>query len=142
MISNLVLNTYDEYGEIFIREDFDFHNWRKKDEYSKLVRRASSSQIITLTTSILVCLGLFLYSCYLHKKLLFRKAWVPPPRVTRPFAGGYNGDAMTEAGRMSRLQSGIVALRSADSVDGGASQTGGRTMNDISTLTPSMGTFA
>lgn len=144
-IDSLVEKNYDEYGEVIIREDFDFANWKSGEEYVKLARKASTLQIILLVGSIVLSLGLFFYSCYLHKKLMFRKPWIPPSRVTGPYSGMYYGDdddARSEAGRLSRLNSGIIAIRTATSVEGGASQTGGYTAaGDVSSLTPSNGAY-
>jgi len=141
MITSLVENTYDEFGEVVIQEDFDYHNWKSGTEYVKLVRKASPFQIVMLTFSILLCVALLGYSVYLKKKLFSRTPWVPPSRVGFPYVHGYGGrggddDAIWEAGRISRTNSGIVAMRTAGSVDGGASQTGGQ-VDDDNLMTPS-----
>lgn len=141
MIESLVENNYDEFGEVIVQEDFDYHNWAHGDEYVKLVRKASAFQIVVLTGSILLCVGLFGYSCYLHKKLRYRRPWIPPKQVGgRQWGAGLmkfdNSDALSEAGRVSRLNSGIIALRSMTSVDGEASQTGGQIDEHTSVVTP------
>lgn len=63
-------------------------------------------------------LGLLIYSVYLYKKLLYRMPWRPPKNVHSPTSGGqsvagdYDFDTRVEAGRISRINSGITALRS------------------------------
>jgi len=132
MIGALVLNEYDEYGEIIIQDDFDAHNWYRGGEYVKLVRKASGFQIFMLTVSITSCLGLFGYSMYLFKKLMYRKAWNPPINAFTAWGGGIDR-ARSEAGRLSRMHSGVISIRREQSgltsVEGGASQTGGHRNN-------------
>jgi len=134
LIHSLVENTYDEFGELVIQEDFDIHYWKSGTEYIKLVQKASAGQIVMLTFSILLCLGLLGYSCFLHKKLVYRRPWMPPNHVGSYYGGGMleMPHAVSEAGRLSRLNSGIVAMRSASVEE--ASQTGGQVEED--TLSP------
>ena len=156
-IGSLIQNTYNEYGEIIIQQDFHFYNWQSKLEYFNLARKASPAQIFGIIISFASSLALLVYSCYLHKKLFFRRPWRPPKSITSPVPGsGFSvasGYARTEAGRLSRNNSGIIAMRSTDmSERGGGGGGGGRvthgdmsyaTHGDISALTgPSKGAFA
>ena len=65
--------------------------------------------------------GLSAYAVYLHKKLYFRKPWTPPARFS---SHGDDDDTKSEAGRLSRLHSGIASFRSrsGESVGGAASR--------------------
>ncbi len=130
MIGSLVENNYNEFGEPIVLEDFDPSRWKYGSEYVKLIRKASPAQVFGLVFSIGLFTGLLGYSLYLHKKLFFRMPWVPPTKVTVPYVGNAqlvsDADARSEAGRISRLQSGIIAMRTAPSFEGEASQVGGR----------------
>jgi hypothetical protein len=122
MITSLVTNTYDEYGDPIVLEDFDYHHWSSGSEYVKLARKASPLQSILLTGSILLTFALAGYVVHLHKKLFYRTPWVPPVQIS-----GYKAasDMRSQAGRLSRGGSGIVANRTGMSV-GESSQTGGQ----------------
>jgi hypothetical protein len=81
------------------------------------------------------CVFLVGYIFYLYKKLMFKAPWIAPSRVTRLYSGlgdgMYKSDPKWEAGRISRAESGIVSMRTAVSVEGEASQTGGQTEEEI-----------
>jgi hypothetical protein len=117
-IASLVENNYDEYGEIYIRNtEFQLAHWQDPGEYTKIVSYASPGQMFFLVVSICTFLGLSLYSCYLTKKLHYRMPWRPPTSVLAPYASsasvaGGSLAAVSAAGRESRVNSGIVAMRS------------------------------
>jgi len=116
----LVENNFNEYGEINFQRDFEYSNWRKIGEYSNLTRKASAGQLIMLFLTMSVAGGLAAYAVYLHKKLYFRKPWTPPARFS--IHGHDDDDTKSEAGRLSRLHSGIASFRSrsSESVGGAA----------------------
>jgi hypothetical protein len=136
MVSVLIENAYNEKGEIVILDDFDPSKWYSSQEYYKMVHKSSVAQLCWLTISIALVATLLSYTCYLNKKLIFRRPWMPPSGLhkLRERYGGqsrdayyrYGEDAGVKAGRISRKQSGIVAMRTDLSVDDGASQTGGQ----------------
>ena len=115
-IESLVESNYNEKGEVVLRSvNFNTENWQHPGEYVKVVQEASAFQKFALTISMMVFFSLFGYAIYLTKKLVYRKPWRPPRRVTSPYAGGVSAksiSAVSEAGRMSRASSGIVQLRS------------------------------
>lgn len=121
LIGSLVENTYDENGEVILRGDFSLANWNKASEYSMVIQKASIFQIFLLTASVMLVVGLGTYSVYLRRKLHHRRPWTPP----RIIGSHDRDDAFMEAGRISRLNSGIMEMRTASSVEGGSSQTGG-----------------
>ena len=126
MIESLVTNSYDEFGDPIVLEDFDYHHWTRSSEYVKLVRKATGTQIFLLVSSILASVGLFVYAARLHRKLRYRSPWVPPRAVPGYGYGGSSPrDPRARAGRLSRGGSGIVANRTDVSV-GETSQTGGQ----------------
>lgn len=100
---------YNEYGEIYIQPDFEFSNWRKGNEYTKLARKASAGQLFMLFLSMTIACGLSAYALYLHKKLIYRKPWIPPARFS---IGRVDDGDKTLAARISRENSGIGAMRS------------------------------
>lgn len=114
-VESLLENNYDETGEVYIQEDFEYQNWKRGSEYTKLFRKASVGQLLGLFVSMGTCFGLLGYAVYLHKKLLFRKPWIPPKSVF-PSSPDPDDDAasvaISEAGRLSRRSSGIVNNRS------------------------------
>jgi hypothetical protein len=117
-IESLVENNYDEYGEIYISStEFELRHWSHPSEYAKIVTHASPAQIFFLFVSICSFLSLSLYSCYLTKKLHYRMPWRPPRSVLSPYASsasvaGGSLAAVSAVGRVSRVNSGIVAMRS------------------------------
>ena len=128
-------NTYNEFGDPIVLDDFNPSRWKSGKEYVKLVRRASPLQLIFLIGSFGTCVFLVGYTLYLYKKLMFKAPWIAPSRVTRLYSGlgdgMYKSDPKWEAGRISRAESGIVSMRTAVSVEGEASQTGGQTEEEI-----------
>lgn len=131
-IESLVERNYGETGEIVLRSSvFNMENWQHPGEYVKVVQEATMLQRLVLTGSAVLFFALLTYAGYLTKKLVYRKAWRPPHSVTSPYAGSTymaNASAVTEAGRLSRASSGIMALRSMSG--DGASTFGG----DVSTM--------
>jgi hypothetical protein len=113
-----VENHYDEYGEAIVAAGFKVTNLVHPDQYYSMVDKASPLQIVGLIFTISSALILSFYSCYLQKKLYYRVPWRPPKRVTSPVAAIDDNDLnsaidpRTEAGRLSRINSGIVAMRS------------------------------
>lgn len=102
-IESLVLNTYDEYGEIYLSSEmFDFNNWKDIHEYEKVVPEVTSLQGLALAVLGFVVIFLMIYSCYLYSKLR-QRAWNPRDSAYGPAA---------EAGKMSRMNSGIMMGRS------------------------------
>lgn len=117
-IETLIENHYNERGQIVVKEDFRFSKWNSGAEYISLARKASPLQLILLVATMATALSLLIYSAYLYKKLLYRMPWRPPKSVHSPTSGGqsvagdYDFDTRVEAGRISRINSGITALRS------------------------------
>lgn len=117
-IETLVENHYNERGQIVVKEDFRFSKWNSGAEYINLAQKASPTQLLFLVTTMTTALSLLIYSAYLYKKLMYRMPWKPPKSVHSPTSGGqsvagdYDFDTRVEAGRISRINSGITALRS------------------------------
>lgn len=136
MITSLEQNTYNEYGDPIVLSDFNPSNWKSSAEYINLAKKASPVQVFFLVFSVSTCIGLLGYICYLQKKMFFKMPWIAPTRVTRMYSGLgdglYKSDPKWEAGRISRANSGIVSMRTAVSVEGEASQTGGQTEAELS----------
>jgi hypothetical protein len=103
-IESLVMNTYDEYGEINLQNMyFNMAKWKDFAEYTKVV---SPAQIFGLVISILLFLGLLMYSFYLHHKLhkdMQGRQWYYSQR---------HDPKVNLAGRVSRTHSGIMVNRS------------------------------
>jgi hypothetical protein len=110
MIESLIENNYDEYGEIYIFE-VDLTKWQNVQQYKNMARAVSSFQLSVILLSIGVSLGLFLYSCYLNHKLRVRI-----PTSWTPYTHGQENRVdyldYTESGGSSRLNSGILMMRS------------------------------
>ena len=118
MIGSLVTNTYDEFGDPIVLNDFDYHNWAKGSEYANIIRKATPFQISAMVLSVTLVLGLFVYAANLHRKLVHRVPWIPPNTDA-----GYNHfDSHDRGTSFARGGSGIVANRSF----GESSQTGGQ----------------
>lgn len=107
-VASLIENNYDEYGEIYIF-DVDLTQWQNVQQYKNMARAVSSFQLSVILLSVGVSLALFLYSCYLNHKLRVRVPWTPYThgQDNRVDYLDYN-----EAGRASRLNSGILMMRS------------------------------
>jgi hypothetical protein len=104
-IESLVMNTYDEYGDINLANMyFDMAKWTDYSEYTKVV---SPAQIFGLLISILLFLGLSTYAGYLHHKLKKRPIW----NSTWP-RSQFEDTTAQEAGKISRVHSGIMVNRS------------------------------
>jgi hypothetical protein len=106
-IENLLTNSYDEYGEIYLRND---ESWMS---YVPDIRGMPQWQKYTLSASILFAVGLFAYACYLHRQLTQRK-FVWYPRGRRGYSSSHPGEPTAISGRM---HSGIIQGRSRSSGD-------------------------
>eukprot|EP00339_Tiarina_fusa_P005293 CAMPEP_0117052564 /NCGR_PEP_ID=MMETSP0472-20121206/36332_1 /TAXON_ID=693140 ORGANISM="Tiarina fusus, Strain LIS" /NCGR_SAMPLE_ID=MMETSP0472 /ASSEMBLY_ACC=CAM_ASM_000603 /LENGTH=512 /DNA_ID=CAMNT_0004767235 /DNA_START=73 /DNA_END=1611 /DNA_ORIENTATION=+ len=104
-ISNLVENNYDEYGEIYLES-----GWQA---YIPTTRSMSKFQKWALSISVLLCFGLVLYSCHLHRVIKsHRFTWMPRPRK------GYSNDPSGgSANAMGRTHSGIISGRSRSGIN-------------------------
>jgi hypothetical protein len=113
-IDALIENNFNENGEINIQtERFDFANWKNRSEYSKLGRRINGGQIFMLVLTMSVTATLAGYAFYLNRKLRSRKLSTPPIRFgSYSSAADDRDNARSHAGRLSRLNSGILAMRS------------------------------
>lgn len=106
-IESLVMNTYDENGEINLAKMyFDPSNWKDITEYTKIV---APGQIFGLVFSILLCIGLGIYAMFLYNKLRKAKQWNLYHTSPR------NDPNANLAGKISRVHSGIMWNRSRDS---------------------------
>jgi len=103
-------HSYNEYGQLYLGSN-DLGEWFDDP-------RASTGQKMLLLLSLASFVFLAVYSAYLTKKLIYRKPWRPPRNVHSPYSSGAYASgparAVAEAGRVSRANSGIVALRSGD----------------------------
>lgn len=106
-IENLLTNSYDEYGEIYLRGD---SSWMS---YVPDINRMPQWQKYTLSASVLLSVGLFAYACYLHRQLTQRK-FIWYPRRRKGYSSRNPGEATTISGRM---HSGIIQGRSRSSGD-------------------------
>ena len=107
----LITNAYDEKGEIILTsESFDPNNWQDYHEYEKLIPQVTPLQIGGLIGSLLLVLFLIMYSCYLYSKLRTPR-WNPQTQNIGPAA---------DAGKISRINSGIMMGRSVSGASGGA----------------------
>ena len=101
-----VLQGYDEYGEIYL--DNSFHVGGETSSAQNLSQFSSVEvtplQIVGILFSVLLCVALAGYSCYLHRAIMKKAPW-------RPNRGG----AAAVAGQISRQNSGIVIGRSRSS---------------------------
>ena len=143
-IATLVENSYNEFGDVIVQQGFDFSRWASPSEYMNLASSASFQQTIGLVLTIMSTIGLATYAYYLNRKVRHRRPWQPPKSITSAIN---HQTAIAEAGRLSRMNSGIVSMQSFDRSGGIAhgdmSYGGGRARGDSSTLTPAhTGTFA
>lgn len=100
-IHNLITNSYDEYGHIYLNSG----GWQA---YIPDVRSMSKFQKYAMSSSIILVVGLFLYAVYLHRKISKAKyAWYPKGRR------GYSGRTFTgHQPILERMHSGIIQGRS------------------------------
>lgn len=119
-IESLVENNYDESGQVILSNEFNFSNWKSKQEYVNVVRTATKGQKISAVVSFTIAAILFGYAMYLHRKLVFRKPWKPPRHANDPISDYYRSafDSRAEAGRISRSNSGIMQNRSFSTMEG------------------------
>jgi hypothetical protein len=106
-IDSLIENHYDEYGEIVLGANgFDASKWQDYHEYYNVAaRRVPPIQIFGLVISIVTMLFFTSYSWYLRSKIAKiadRNKWHP---ISKP-------KSAMDAGRISRIQSGITNGRS------------------------------
>ena len=103
-IESLVMNTYDENGEINLAKMyFDASNWKDVTEYTKIL---SPGQIFGLIFSILLMLGLAIYAIYLYHKIRNANRW----NIYR--TSPRSDPNANLAGKISRVHSGIMWSRS------------------------------
>ena len=110
-ITNIVTSQYDEYGNIYVsNRDYYAQKYFKNE----VVKDIFETQILCLCSSILLCMFLLIYACYLHRAIMRKAPW-------RPRRGG------TEAlaGQISRQNSGIIMGRSRSGSSAYRGQTGG-----------------
>jgi hypothetical protein len=106
-IHNLITNSYDEYGEIILRNS---DGWMS---YVPNIDRMPQWQKYMVAFSVFSVVGLFAYACYLHRQLTQRKfVWYPRGRK-----GYSNYPGMEPAPISARLNSGIIQGRSRSSND-------------------------
>lgn len=103
-IHNIMTNAYDEYGEIFLEAE----GWMA---YVPDVREMTDFQRYALSASILLCVGLLAYSCYLHRTISNAKySWHPKGRRSRDIHPG-------AAVPLGRMHSGIIQGRSRSNME-------------------------
>lgn len=103
-IENLLMKSYNEYGEIRLQEV----GWKTYIPTPSTIRKMQKWQRYTLTISILGCVGLYLYATYLYRAIQKRRTtWYP--RGRKGFSSGYPGEPISMDGR---LHSGIIQGRS------------------------------
>ena len=100
-IHNLITNSYDEYGYIYLDND----SWTS---YVPNVREMTKAQKYVLSFSLLAAVFLLIYACYLHRKISKAKySWYPKGR--RAYGQpGVPGQPVV----MERMHSGIIQGRS------------------------------
>lgn len=99
-IDNLITNSYDEYGQIYLKAD----GWQA---YIPSVSEMTGFQKFALVASVLLVFSLLGYSMYLHRYLSKRRfSWAP--RSKR----GYSSNPDVDTVRMGRMHSGIIQGRS------------------------------
>lgn len=113
-IQSLEENHYDEYGEINLANlYFDSSKWADYHQYTKFV---SPAQIFGLVASIMLFLGLLIYSCCLHNALTQAGKIRKPPRGHRDFKGSLlyhkQPPSMNRGDQISPVYSGITGHRS------------------------------
>jgi hypothetical protein len=107
-IHNLITNSYDEYGHIYLQND-----WKS---YIPDIRVMTPFQKWSMSFSILLAAGLFLYAAYLHRTISGAKYAWHPYKKKRQGRYGFPGQA-TE---MHRMHSGIIQGRSRSELHDGA----------------------
>lgn len=128
-IDSITYNRFDDSGDVVLPTTINGQNWQYATSYFGVVHEASVGQKLALAVTISLTIGLICYSSYLHKKLLFRKPWIPPTKVgsTRHYnhddeydpatvrrAGSYNNKLETEQYDrywLPRINSGIKLTR-------------------------------
>ena len=102
-ISNLITNSYDEYGHIYLEQD----GWQAINS----VISATKFQKYALSFSVLLVTALLGYSCYLHRKISTLKfAWYP--RGRRGYSNTTTTTVPGQPSVMQRMHSGIIQGRS------------------------------
>eukprot|EP00566_Odontella_aurita_P006811 CAMPEP_0113540140 /NCGR_PEP_ID=MMETSP0015_2-20120614/8316_1 /TAXON_ID=2838 /ORGANISM="Odontella" /LENGTH=605 /DNA_ID=CAMNT_0000439913 /DNA_START=145 /DNA_END=1962 /DNA_ORIENTATION=+ /assembly_acc=CAM_ASM_000160 len=100
-IQNVVTGQYDEYGYIYLSAD-DYNKDNRNNQYAHTNGSVSIGQIFGIIVSVLACIILTVWACFLHRKLTRRAPW-------RPRRAGGSG---AKAGKLSRNNSGILMGRS------------------------------
>jgi len=102
-ISDLLTNSYDEYGEIVLQQD----GWMTY--VPDILNTIPKWQKYALSASILSVICMFVYACYLYRKITRRKIiWYP--RGRKGYSTSYPGMEPTSIN--GRLHSGIIQGRS------------------------------
>ena len=107
-IQNLITNSYDEYGHIYLQND-----WKS---YLPDIRSMTHFQKGALSCSVLFAVGLFLYVVYLHRTISGAKYAWHPNKKNRRTAYGFSGQSV----EMHRMHSGIIQGRSRSELPEGA----------------------
>jgi hypothetical protein len=107
-IQNLITNSYDEYGHIYLQND-----WKS---YLPDIRSMTYIQQWALSCSALSAVGLFLYVVYLHRTISGAKYAWHPNKKNRRTAYGLPGQSV----EMHRMHSGIIQGRSRSELPDGA----------------------
>jgi len=97
-----VLSGYDESGEIYTGSSFFKSNSARANEFTQPT--VTPGQVFGIIFSVVACVGLAGYSCFLHRAIMKKAPW-------RPNRGG----VAALAGQISRQNSGIVIGRSRSS---------------------------
>jgi hypothetical protein len=106
-IYNLITNSYDEYGHIYLH-----NNWKS---YLPDIRTMTPFQKWALSFSVLSAVGLFAYVVYLHRTISGAKyAWHPNKKRRTKY--GFPGRSV----EMHRMHSGIIQGRSRSELPDGA----------------------
>ena len=117
-IESLHDHTYNEKGEIVLKSPNNFEFAALFGSNNRFFTKASPMQQVGLMFSIVMFMVLSIYSAYLSKKLHYRKPWRPPRTVHSPYSSGASvsasANAVSEAARLSRANSGIMEMRSGE----------------------------
>jgi hypothetical protein len=106
-ITNLLTKSYDEYGEIILLQS----GWQMTS-VPDMINTTPRWQMYVLSTSILSVIGMFIYACYLYRKITHRKnLWYP--RGRKGYSTRYPG--MDPTSIDGRGHSGIMQGRSQSS---------------------------
>jgi hypothetical protein len=107
-IQNLITNSYDEYGHIYLQND-----WKS---YLPDVRSMTQFQKWAMSFSVLSAAFLSVYVVYLHRTISGAKYAWHPNRKKRRNTYGFPGQPV----EMHRMHSGIIQGRSRSEIHDGA----------------------